>query len=136
VSALQSIQKHCLWCSDDQHKEVTLCAAKRCPLFEYRKGRMPKIAKPSPLRAIRARCLDCVGLSPSEVKDCTDSACALHSFRFGHNPQVSEATRVAQRERFLSRLAKNRLLTAGFSRGRFEDDEEVAKHNPPRVVTG
>lgn len=136
MTPLKSIKEHCLWCCNGQRKEVTLCPAKRCPLFQYRKGKMPKIQKPSPLKAIRARCLDCVGLSPSEVQNCAYSTCALYVFRFGHNPRFSEVTKAKQREHLLSVLAKNRLLRAGFSRDRLEDDEEVALHGPSTMVSG
>jgi len=136
LSALQSIRKKCLWCSNDQPKEVLRCQSPKCPLYEYRWGKMPKIEKPSPLRAIRTKCFDCVGFSPSDVKDCSDSACALHAFRFGHSPNYSEQTKKKQRDRYFDGLAKNRLLRAGFSRDRSEDEAEHTEHDLSRMVTG
>lgn len=38
---LKAIRAKCLWCSDDQPKEVRECPITSCPLFEYRFGRNP-----------------------------------------------------------------------------------------------
>ena len=35
---LKCIREFCLECAGDSHKEVTLCPAMDCPLWEYRTG--------------------------------------------------------------------------------------------------
>jgi len=132
MSALKRIRKKCLWCSNDQPKEVSLCQSPKCHLHEYRWGKMPRIERPSPLRAIRAKCLDCQDRSPLAVKECEDVACALHSFRFGTNPNYSERTRQRRRELYFARLAENTRMRACFSRDLSEDEEDSVELNPTR----
>ena len=110
MSGLSSIRKKCLWCSNDQPKEVQLCPAESCPLWQYRMGRLPKITKPSPLKAVRAKCLDC-GEGPSDARDCTSTECAIWLYRFGKNPAYSEASRKEAGERLKTRLLSGKTPT-------------------------
>jgi hypothetical protein len=82
MATLRAIRAKCLWCSNDQHKEVEACAASSCFLHSYRiESRvMPdKIY----LAAIRRKCLDCQTGSHVEVERCGSFDCPLWLFRFG-----------------------------------------------------
>jgi len=42
LTPIKAIRAKCLDCSCGQYKEVSLCPAKNCPLWEYRNGHRPK----------------------------------------------------------------------------------------------
>jgi hypothetical protein len=39
--AIKAIRKKCLWCSNNQIKEITFCTIPDCPLYPYRFGKDP-----------------------------------------------------------------------------------------------
>jgi hypothetical protein len=121
-SPLKAVRAHCIWCCNESASEVTLCAARRCPLWLLRSGHRPTeldiqqnadvglhpCERPATdselhrvsgavLKAIRRRCMDCSGDRPAEVQSCTFTTCALHPFRLGKNPnrQVSHERKAA-----------------------------------------
>ncbi len=79
---LRAIRAKCLWCSNDQHKEVEVCAASSCLLHPYRMG-MGAAPDKVYLIAIRRKCLDCQTGSYVEVERCNSFDCPLWMFRFG-----------------------------------------------------
>jgi hypothetical protein len=44
ITPLRAIKLKCLDCCCGNKNEVKLCTAEKCPLFIYRKGRLPKKA--------------------------------------------------------------------------------------------
>ncbi len=105
ATPLKSIRAYCIWCCNDQPKEVRLCPSQKCPLWAYRFGKKPdksKVKKPSPLKAIRARCLDCVGQSRKDVEKC-ETVCALNFYRMGVNPNIGTEKRVKAAARMRAR---------------------------------
>ena len=42
MSALKAVRAFCLECCGGSYKEVKLCPAQRCPLYDYRLGHRPK----------------------------------------------------------------------------------------------
>jgi hypothetical protein len=73
-------------------KEVELCPAKGCPLWERRFGRG---FKGGYLRAIRKRCLDCKAGNAAEVRRCdfdggTEEFCPLWPYRMGKRPKSAQ----------------------------------------------
>ena len=112
-SPLQAVRAHCRWCCGGNAREVTLCTARRCPLWLLRRGHRPTSGDveqnanvalhPSErrmsvgelhasvgavLRAIRRRCIDCSGGSLAAVRTCKRVSCPLHPFRMGENPNI------------------------------------------------
>jgi len=86
---LKAIRTYCLWCCNDQWREVELCPAEDCPMWPYRFGRKPKDQPSrSRLKVIRERYLDCVGYSQKAVRDCWDTSCPLYEYRMGKNPKL------------------------------------------------
>lgn len=45
MSTLRAVRRKCLDCCCGSSKEVQLCTAVDCPIWEYRFGKMPKTAK-------------------------------------------------------------------------------------------
>jgi len=88
ITPIKAIRKYCLWCCNNQTKEVELCPETRCPLQSLRHGRLVKGIKP--LKSIRLRCIDCSGLSMKDVNSCKFgpdhiNKCDLYQFRMGRN---------------------------------------------------
>lgn len=42
LTPMKAIRRKCLDCSNGQHREVTCCPVKDCPLYVYRSGHRPK----------------------------------------------------------------------------------------------
>jgi hypothetical protein len=79
---LRAIRAKCLWCSNEQFKEIDACAATNCLLHPYRLG--PKASRDKVyLSVIRRKCLDCQTGSRTEVERCASFDCPLWMFRFG-----------------------------------------------------
>lgn len=109
MTPMRSIRHKCLWCCADSAKEVRLCPAVDCQLWEYRLGKRPEHAQRTPGQAIKAKCRDCCGETWADVQKCpglklADGPCTLHPFRAGANPNISEETRARQREAMERRL--------------------------------
>ena len=108
---LKAVRGHCLQCCSGSALEVTICAAKACPLWAYRLGKKPTAEQLAELdgrkmypledimtaaefhknggtvlKAIRRRCLCCSGGSKSDVRGCQHLTCPLHRYRLGQNP--------------------------------------------------
>ena len=79
MSPLQAVKKYCVWCCNDQPKEVNLCQDFKCSL--NKKNLTKKV-----LKAIRLRCIDCQPDSKKAVLNCTGNDCFLYIFRLGKNP--------------------------------------------------
>jgi hypothetical protein len=79
---LQAIRERCLWCSNDQPKEIEMCASHICPLHPFRWGYGTATDKVY-LAAIRKKCLDCATGSHTEVERCNSRKCPLWRFRTG-----------------------------------------------------
>ena len=45
MTPLKAIKKHCIECMGGVKKEVARCTAPKCPLFNYRDGHNPKLAR-------------------------------------------------------------------------------------------
>jgi len=90
MTPLRAIRAKCLWCSNDQPREVTLCPVRECPLWTLRAGRNAP-AGVSRIKAIRRKCLDCAE-NPTAVRTCKDTTCALWPYRLGRNPSRTRKT--------------------------------------------
>jgi hypothetical protein len=42
-ATLRRIRAYCLWCCNEQRNEIKLCPSVKCPLWEYRFGKRPKV---------------------------------------------------------------------------------------------
>lgn len=109
MTPIKCIRKYCLWCCNEQYKEVQLCTDDKCSLFYYRFSKKDKRAELSSIKSIRKRCLDCKAESFTDVKECDDKNCSLYTYRFGKNPniKISEERRKELSER-LALIRKNR----------------------------
>lgn len=109
-SPLKAVRRHCLDCCGGSANEVSLCAAKSCPLWPFRFGSNPDKAaladdhtpvlpdeRPATrsqlvesgataLQSIKRWCIDCSGGSVGDAKSCRLNSCVLHRFRLGRNP--------------------------------------------------
>lgn len=84
TTPLKAVRKYCLWCCENQTKEVQVCPKKGCPLYNFRFGR--KILGGKTLKFIKARCLDCGEGTPQAVNKCEFIDCLLFPYKDGKNP--------------------------------------------------
>ena len=92
LTPVKALRTYCLWCCNDQYKEVRLCPSRGCALWPYRMGHRPQAgtAALTPVKAIRARCLDCSNGQRKAVRLCKFTACTLYPYRLGHRPLKNE----------------------------------------------
>jgi hypothetical protein len=80
----KAIRKYCLWCSNNQPKEINQCSSPNCAFYYIRAGKNPNGIKR--LKAITLRCIDCKAGSQKEVRECDNEKCPLYPYRKGKNP--------------------------------------------------
>lgn len=83
---LLAIKQYCLYCMNNQRKEVILCPFDTCFLYPYRFAKKQK-SELTPLQAIKQKCLDCGGFSKKELRICQYFQCFLWVYRLGKNPK-------------------------------------------------
>lgn len=84
LTPLKAIREFCLFCSNQQPKEIRLCPSGGCPFYDFRMGK--KTRDGSLMKAIRERCLDCGEGTPQAIRKCEFPECSLFIFRNGTNP--------------------------------------------------
>lgn len=84
ITPLKAIRRYCLWCCNDQSKEVRLCPSDECVLYLYRLGKKGRHV--SLVKTIRQKCLDCHCQSSNDVFKCDAEDCPLHPYRRGKSP--------------------------------------------------
>lgn len=89
MTPLKTIRKYCLYCMNEQPKEIVLCPSKNCFFYHCRYGKNNSSPHISALQLIKKYCLDCSGGSLKERKNCWDENCSLYQYRLGHNPALS-----------------------------------------------
>lgn len=96
MTPIKVIRKYCLFCTNNQYKEIDLCPDKKCALWKYRYGYRKKEYKykQTPCRAIQKKCQDCTG--SKKTRDCEFTKCALYSHRQAKNPNCSILYKIAK----------------------------------------
>jgi len=84
LTPLKSIRKYCLWCCNQQTKEVRLCPKTDCPFYPFRMNKKTKNG--SLIKVIRQRCLDCGEGTAQAIKKCDFNDCPLFAYRLGKSP--------------------------------------------------
>ena len=81
MKPLKAVRKKCLWCMNEQPKEVKLCPTEDCELWPFRFGKNPNKNRTLKLKDIKQYCLVCSSHRPKQVKECWDKDCVLFPFK-------------------------------------------------------
>ena len=86
MTPLKVIREYCLYCMNNQPKEIKLCPSILCLFYFCRFGKNKTNPRISALRLIKKHCKDCSGYSTRDLKNCLITDCSLFVYRQGKNP--------------------------------------------------
>lgn len=85
ITPLKHVRKFCVECCGGNSREVALCTATQCPIYDYRFGKRAD-AKYRPILSIRKKCYDCCEGTSKAIQKCQFKACYLWVYRLNKRP--------------------------------------------------